>query len=68
MKTNKSIGLCVAVAAFILTAAFSASAQQSTGTPGSPDATTTIEGNQIPAPPPTFGGVIKETLQGSKTW
>jgi len=45
-----------------------ATAQQITGTPGSPSATTTIRGNQIPAPEPKFGGVIKETLQGSKTW
>ena len=46
----------------------SALAQQVTGTPGSPSATTTIKGNQIPVPPPKFGGVIKETLEGSKTW
>jgi arylsulfatase len=42
--------------------------QQTTGVPGSAGATTTIEGKQLPAPPPKFGGVIKETLQGSKTW
>ena len=34
--------------------------QQITGTPGSPSATTTIEGNQIPPAPPGFGGVINE--------
>ena len=44
------------------------SAQVVTGTLGEPSATTTIPGNQIPAPPPPFGGVIKETLEGSKTW
>ena len=38
----------------------SASAQQITGTPGSPSATTTIDGKQIPPPDPKFGGVIKE--------
>jgi hypothetical protein len=43
-------------------------APQVTGTPGSPSATETISGNQIPAPEPKFGGVIKETLEGSKTW
>ena len=43
-------------------------AQVVTGDLGSPSATTTIQGNQIPAPPPPFGGVIKETVQGSKTW
>ncbi len=35
-------------------------AQQTTGTPGSPDATTTISGKQLPPPAPKFGGVIKD--------
>ena len=35
-------------------------AQQVTGVAGSPGATTTIEGKQIPPPDPNFGGVIKE--------
>ena len=43
-------------------------AQQITGTPGSPSATTTIQGNQIPAPEPKFGGVIKENSRDSKPW
>jgi len=43
-------------------------AQQTTGTPGAPSATTTIEGNQIPAPEPKFGGVIKENSKDSKPW
>jgi arylsulfatase len=43
-------------------------AQQVTGVLGEPSATTTINGKQIPAPAPPFGGVIKETLEGSKTW
>ena len=38
----------------------SALAQQVTGVPGSPGATTTIDGKQIPPPEPNFGGVIKE--------
>jgi hypothetical protein len=42
-----------------------ASSQQITGTPGSPSATMTIEGNQLPPPPLPFGGVIKETASGS---
>src|ERR1700709_1822218 len=45
-----------------------AMAQTINGTLGTPSATITIDGNQIPASPPKFGGVIKETLQGSKTW
>jgi arylsulfatase A-like enzyme len=43
-------------------------AQQINGTPGSPSATITIDGKQLPPTPPKFGGVIKETVQGSKTW
>src|SRR5271166_1676274 len=38
------------------------------GVLGSPSATISIDGKQLPAPPPKFGGVIKETLAGSKTW
>jgi hypothetical protein len=51
-----------------LLAAASTTAQQVTGTPGSPSATTTVDPKQLPAPEPKFGGVIKETLEGSKTW
>jgi arylsulfatase A-like enzyme len=43
-------------------------AQTINGTPGSPSATTTIPGNQIPAPAPKFGGVIKENATESKPW
>ncbi|WP_109577297.1 arylsulfatase [Aminobacter sp. AP02] len=46
----------------------SGQAQEVNGELGSPSATTTIPGNQLPAPTPPFGGVIKETLEGSKTW
>ena len=42
------------------TVAPGALAQQINGTPGSPSATTTIDGNQLPPLPPNFGGVIKE--------
>jgi arylsulfatase len=44
------------------------SSVQTTGTIGSPSATTTIPGNQLPAPDQTFGGVVKETAEGSKPW
>ena len=43
-------------------------AQQVTGTPGSPDATTTITGKQLPAPDPKFGGLIKERASESTPW
>ena len=35
-----------------------ASAQQITGTPGAPDATTTVDGRYLPNPPAAFGGEI----------
>src|SRR5664279_3583530 len=44
------------------------SAQQFTGTLGSPSATTTISGKQLPPPDPEFGGVIKEKATESKPW
>ena len=39
-----------------------------TGAPGSPTATTTIDGNQLPSPDPKFGGVIKDNALQSKAW
>ena len=41
---------------------------QTTGTPGSPSATTTISGKKLPAPDPKFGGVIKDDALQSKPW
>jgi arylsulfatase len=38
------------------------------GTLGSPSATISIDGTSLPPEPLAFGGVINETLQGSKTW
>jgi len=43
-----------------------AQAQKITGTPGAPDSTITINGEQIPAPPQPFGGRIERTTQGSR--
>src|SRR5271167_4158458 len=63
---RKLVLVALAVSCFF--AGGSASAQVVTGTLGEPSATTTIKGNQIPAPPPPFGGVIKESAQDSKTW
>ncbi|WP_262027896.1 arylsulfatase [Microvirga sp. Mcv34] len=46
-----------------------AQAQGTTGTPGAPDATTSIDGRQLPAPDPQFGGVIRdEALQSTPWW
>jgi arylsulfatase A-like enzyme len=45
-----------------------ADAQQITGVPGSPSATVTIDGKQLPPPPTPFGGVIKEKASESTPW
>jgi arylsulfatase len=53
---------------YFLFAVVPVNAQQVNGTPGSPSATTTIPGNQLPAPDPEFGGVIKDDALQSKAW
>ncbi len=59
------LGLVMALA---IGFASQAPAQRVTGTPGSPSATTTITGQQLPAPDPRFGGVINQTTDRSKPW
>jgi hypothetical protein len=68
MKPSLHLGLSLLTVAATIFAALSAPAQQITGTPGSPSATTTISGNQLPAPDPKFGGVIKDNALQSKAW
>jgi arylsulfatase A-like enzyme len=68
MKTNQQLVLIGMLAVF-MTAVLSVKAQvQTTGTPGSPSATTTISGKQLPPPDPKFGGVIKEKASESTPW
>jgi arylsulfatase A-like enzyme len=43
-------------------------AAEVTGVLGSPGATTSISGKQLPAPDPKFGGVIKNDALQSKAW
>jgi arylsulfatase len=57
-------GSIVVVAAYVGVAA----AQVVTGVPGSPSATITIDGKQLPPPPAKFGGVIKQTAKDSKPY
>jgi sulfatase-like protein len=52
----------------LLLAAVTVSAQRITGTPGSPSATTTIDGRYLPPPPPPFGGIINRSASESKPW
>jgi len=59
----------VAVALSALWSLHSALAQQITGVPGSPSATTTIEGNQLPPPPQKFEGKIeRNTARSTPYW
>ncbi len=69
-KLSMKTALPVAsIGAFLpLLAAFPALAVETTGAPGSPGATTTISGQQLPAPDPKFEGVIKEDALQSKAW
>jgi arylsulfatase len=43
-------------------------AQPTGGEPGSPSTTTSIDGKQLPAPDPKFGGVIQDNALQSKAW
>ena len=65
VKQVVAIALCAA--AFTLPSS-SCLAQQVTGELGSPNATTTINGKQLPPPDPKFGGVIKEKASESTPW
>ena len=56
----------ISVAAFL--AATSASAQTITGVPGSPEATTTIDGRYLPPPPQPFRGEINLNAAQSKPY
>ena len=61
----RNSGLCAASLCLALLWSVPASAQVVTGTPGSPGATTTLKGNQLPAPPPPFGGTITHAATSS---
>jgi arylsulfatase A-like enzyme len=43
-------------------------ASETTGVPGSPGATTTIDGKYLPPPPPKFGGTINLSARDSKPY
>lgn len=63
--------LCFAVLPLVAISVASvtvAAVPETTGTLGSPSAKTTIDGRQLPAPDPEFGGVIKQEALKSKPW
>ena len=66
---NKRYSFRLLTSAIAVAACFGqASAQQVNGVLGSPSATTTLDGKQLPPPDPKFGGVIKEKASESKPW
>ena len=65
MKAVKRFVASGASALVLLLQSQGSLAQQITGEPGSPTATTTV-GKQLPPPDPAFGGVIKEKASESK--
>ena len=64
----KGVGAGLGAAVILGKETIVAFAQQITGVLGSPSATTTIPGNQLPPPSPKFGGVINESAKDSKPW
>jgi arylsulfatase len=65
VKISHSLFASVGLLALSCTSAL---AQQITGVPGAPSATTTLDGKQLPPPDPKFGGVIKEKASESTSW
>src|SRR5208337_2729518 len=67
MKARHFFRLAATIAVMMSYIGF-ASAQVVTGVPGSPAATTTLDGKQLPPPPEKFGGVIKDSYKDSKPY
>ncbi len=65
MNISRSL---LAAASVLALGSVPAFAQQVTGVPGSPGATTTIDGKQLPPPDPKFGGMINEKAADSRPW
>ncbi len=68
MKTYQNAIQVGVIALVLLANAPIASAQQTTGTPGSPGATTTIDGRYLPPPPQQFHGDIQPNAYQSKPY
>jgi hypothetical protein len=65
MMNMRGIVCLAATLCVVMLSVPGAPAQVVTGVAGSPDATTTVNGQQLPAPPAKFGGVIKESYKES---
>ena len=62
--TRRVLPVCTAM---LMASMVPASAQQTTGVPCSPSATTTVDGRYLPNPPAAFGGVINLSAKDSKS-
>jgi len=69
MKARSLVSMILVLAAAAIPGAPASAQIQTTGTPGSPDATTTIDGRYIPSPPQRFQGQINlNALQSKPGW
>jgi hypothetical protein len=68
MKQPKYYLLFLPIATAAILIALPAHAQKIYGEAGAASATESIDGKQLPAPPPKFGGVTKEDIKDSKVW
>ncbi len=68
MRKTRSLTNALSLLFVTLSIAGQATAVQITGELGSPGATTTISGKQLPPPDPKFEGVIREKASESKAW
>jgi len=66
-KLNSYVWILLIAAVVVFVGVYAAE-QTVTGTLGSPSATNSIDGKQLPAPDPKFGGVIKDGALESKPW
>lgn len=65
---RSSIALSLALSLGVMQIPSANAQKQVTGVPGSPSATTTIDGAQLPAPPAKFGGKIERDATKSKPY
>src|SRR5712672_2482775 len=68
MNSTPTIRAFVLSASILALTVGSTFAQQTTGTPGSPSATTTIDGKYLPPPPAPFGGTINMDAKDSRPY
>ncbi len=68
MKQRRRILFGATIIALLATVTVAVMAQKDAAKPGSPAATTTIDGKQLPAPPGKFAGKIERSTEGSTAY